>query len=292
MTIKRGLLVLACLVLAAAACNLPAASEDEQPSLQTLEAQATLTAGAPTGAATTPAEESAEPPASTDTPGGDDEETPTAEATGTETSEPTGTATRRPATQPSGDGAPEFGDEIYSTDFRTGWVEVTSADQGTIRGRATPTDQGLLFEVEPSWGLWVYTQQDDVSTFYAEVTAAPRDCPPGSSAYGLMFQFRDNDNFRAFAVTCSGDYRLYDFSDTGDVTLAMGELPGGIDTSTGEHTLGVMAQGNRLTVYVDNRQVDAVQVDDMPAGDVGPFVDTFGEGIAVTYRRLAVYEPD
>lgn len=292
MTIKRGLLVLACLVLAAAACNLPVATEEEQPNLQTIEADATLTAGAVAEVATTPPGGTTEPPASTDTPGEDEEGTPTAELTETETGEPTGTATQRATTQPPRDAAPDFGAEIYSTDFRTGWVEVTSADQGTIRGRATPTDQGLLFEVEPSWGLWVYTQQDDVSTFYAEVTVAPRECPPGSSAYGLMFQFRDNDNFRAFAVTCSGDYRLYDFSNIGDLTLAMGELPAEIDTATGEHTLGVLARGNQLTVYVDNQQVDSVQVDDMPAGDVGPFVDTFGEGIAVTYRRLAVYEPD
>lgn len=278
MKTKYVLTVLAALLMAAVACNLPGLQDNSELPEVTIP-QPGETA-APSGDATDDLQ-------ATPTQGLTDEtDTPDATSTEEET-ETTDQATDRP---PSG--GPTYGDEIYSTNFSTGWVEVTSSDGEDVRGRAAPTDDGLLFEVDAGWGLWVYTQRDDIDQFYAETTASPQSCPASGSSYGLMFQFRDNDNFRAFAVTCNNEYELTDFSETGDRVLATGDLPATINATSGQHTLGVLAVGSRLTVYVDGVEVDSVQVDDMPAGDFGPFIDTADEAITVLFEEMSLYEPD
>jgi len=278
MNMKRALLcLLIALAAAALACNLPAFRDDsgDTPGGLTAEPEATE----PPGDAETPEDgddEPAEP--------GDDEPAEPPD----DTDDANGAEDRPPV---SGE-PPEFGDEVYSTDFRTRWVEVTSADDGVVKGRAAPTDGGMLFEVEPSWAMWVYSQQDDISSFYAEIIVQPQACPPTStSSYGLMFHFRDNDNFRAFALTCSGGYRLYDYNTGGDAIIASGELPAGVDATTGRHTIAVLAQSNTLALYVDGSLIDTVQVGEMPAGDLGPFVDTESDGVSSLFEELTVYEP-
>ena len=275
MNMKRALLcLLITLAAAALACNLPAFRNDggDTPDGLTAEPEAT------------------EPPDNAGTPESDDDEPGDEEPTETpDDTDDTGEAEDRP---PVSSEPPEFGDEVYSTDFRTRWVEVTSADDGVVKGRAAPTDGGMLFEVEPSWAMWVYSQQDDISSFYAEMIVQPQICPSTStSSYGLMFHFRDNDNFRAFALTCSGGYRLYDYSASGDAIIASGELPAGVDATTGRHTIAVLAQSNTLALYVDGSLIDTVQVGEMPAGDLGPFVDTESEGVSILFEKLTVYEP-
>lgn len=283
MKTKYVLIVLAALLFAAIACNTPGLQDDtELPEVTIPQPADTDTASTDEGAADVTDELQ-------DTPTqGLTDETQTPDATATEEETETPQATDRPS---SGEG-PAFGDEIYSTNFSTGWVEVTSSDGDTVRGRATPANGGLLFEVDASWGLWVYTQRDDIDQFYAETIATPQSCPASGSSYGLMFQFRDNDNFRAFAVTCSNEYELTNFAETGDRVLATGDLPATINAASGRHTLGVLAKGTTLTLYVDDTEIDSVQVDDMPAGDFGPFVDTATEAITVLFEEMSLYEPE
>lgn len=288
MNMKRALLCLLVVLGAATlACNLPAARE-QNGGEPTVDLEIT----------DVPADDDVEPPADDGEPTedgaeeptepGDDETEEPAETDEVEPTETTGTT----GPPPAGGERPQVGDEVYSTDFRTRWVEVTSADAGEVKARATPTDAGMLFEVEPSWAMWVYSQQDDIGSFYAEITVQPQTCPSTStSSYGLMFHFRDNDNFRAFALTCSGGYRLYDYSSGGDGVIASGELPAGVDATTGQHTLAVLAQGNALALYMDGSLLETVQVADLPAGDLGPFVDTESEGVSVLFEGLEVYEP-
>src|SRR5436309_3489868 len=64
-----------------------------------------------------------------------------------------------------------------------------------------------------------------------------------------------------------------------------------IDPTTGEHKVGVLAQGTNLTLYVDDYRVNAVGVSDMPSGDVGPYAETTGpETISVLFTHLIVYQ--
>src|SRR5690606_10644517 len=128
MNMKRALLcLLIALAAAALACNLPAFRDDsgDTPGGLTAEPEATE----PPGDAETPEDgddEPAEP--------GDDEPAEPPD----DTDDANGAEDRPPV---SGE-PPEFGDEVYSTDFRTRWVEVTSADDGVVKGRAAPTDGG------------------------------------------------------------------------------------------------------------------------------------------------------
>ncbi len=269
---KRIVWIAAVLALAALACNLPAAQSD-----------ATVT---PTVTAL-PGEGDAPPTAAGETP---DAATPAPDG---EPTEPTGDdePTLTVAAPPPGE-LPAHGEAIYTTDFSSGWTTVTSERDGEVRGSATITPDGYLFEVAGSWGHWVFTTRADAGAFYAEITAVPQECPTGRGAYGLLFHHVDNSTFRAFMVTCGGDYALRESTASGEDDLAAGSLPEGIDPSTGEHTLAVQAYQDSLTVFVDGISIDAVSVPDLPAGDFGPYTETGDDPIAILFTRLDVYEPE
>ena len=218
----------------------------------------------------------------TDTP----DVTPTAvepAATPTPTATPFDT-TATPSPVPTG---PTHGALLYMTDFTTGWGEVTSDGQG----RSLPVPGGYQVEVRDHWGHYVYTSRVEQATFYAEADVVPTVCPPSRSGYGLMFHFRGDEQFRAFIVTCEGDYLVFDRHQGTLRTLVSGTLPQDITPSAGSHTLGVLAWGDRLTFYVDGVQVDQVAVEETPLGDVGLYVKTEEEAITVIYTRLAVFAP-
>jgi hypothetical protein len=262
--------IAAVLALAALACNLPAA-----------QSNATVT---PT-ITDLPGEDGTQPGAAGETPDGG---TPAPDGEPTATSGPTLTV----AVPPTAGALPDHGEAIYTTDFTSGWTTVTSERDGEVLGNATITPDGYLFEVAKNWGHWVFTTRADAGAFYAEITAVPEACPAGRGAYGLLFHHVDNSTFRAFMVTCGGDYALRESTASGEDDLVAGSLPEGIDPSTGEHTLAVQAYQGNLTVFVDGTGIDAVSVPDLPAGDFGPYTETGDDPITILFTRLEVYEPE
>ncbi len=198
--------------------------------------------------------------------------------------------TATPAPNPAGDpGAPPRGALVYESNLRTGWP-VIDTDFGT--GNMIPTGYQIIVEREEPWALWVYTTLVRESEFYAEVTVTPNECPAGQGAYGLLFHYESESRFRFFVVACSSGFTLFERSAPGSTTaLVSGVLPEGSSPAAGEHILGVRSQGSVVTLYYDNTELGKVNVADMPAGDIGPYVQTSEGRMAATFSRLAVYRP-
>lgn len=226
--------------------------------------------------------------------------TPTATVTATETRLPTEappTLTPSPtATVPASTATPPLsasptleppshGEMLYETRFAQGWppLEGDKANGQIVSG-------GFQIDITQPWALYAYTTRARQSTFFAEVTAAPLSCPPGNGGYGMIFHYQSDTSFRYVTIWCSGRYSLLERTGpTSTVTLGEGSLPEEIDASTGEHTVSVRALANKLTVYIDDRQIAQVTVASMPTGDVGPYVETTGQPISVLFTRLSVY---
>lgn len=275
--------LLAMLALAAMACNLPGyqTSVTATPTA-TGEATALVTASpqpADSADAATAAQEATGAPTQAES------ATPAPTAAGEDDEEPTSTT----ATVTPDDETPAHGDPLYETDFSTAWPEVTTEFEGIVRGSAIPSPDGYTFDVVPHWGHWVYTGRYEATDFYAEIDAEPQSCPAGDGAYGLLFHFVDTQTFRAVAITCDGNYVVYNRTATQPDPIARGALPGGIDPSSGDHRLAVMVLDGTLTVYVDGRQVDSLTLSDAPSGGFGPYTETGDEAITVTFTGLRVY---
>jgi hypothetical protein len=265
--------IAAALTLASLACNLPAAQSNATVTPTVTELPGEGDVQSPTAAGETPA--------ATPAPDGEPSE-PTAEG------EPTLTV----AVPSVGEEPPDHGEAIYTTDFSSGWTTVTSERDGEVRGSAAITPDGYLFEVAANWGHWVFTTRAEAGAFYAEITAVPQDCPAGRGAYGLLFHHVDDSTYRAFMVTCGGDYALREATASGSADLVAGSLPVVVDPSTGEHTLAVRAYEGTLSLYVDGVGLDAVSVSDLPTGDFGPYTETGDDPITILFTRLEVYEPE
>lgn len=181
---------------------------------------------------------------------------------------------------------PEVGTLIYETDFRVIWPELEQDN-----GSATPRADGYLLDVTEFY-LYTFTTQARQSAFYAEVTATPQTCPVGSGAYGLMFHFESETRFRYAVATCAGRFGLFERTATNEVAqLAEGRLPDAVTPGSGAHRIGVLAENNSLTIYVDDYPLASVTVTAMPSGDIGPYVETTDVPISILYTRMAIFEP-
>jgi hypothetical protein len=270
------------LLLAAMACNLPTyqATVTETPTA-TIEATTLVTATSQpvddNATATVEPEETGAPtptvtPEPSSAPEDDEEATPVAVTD-----------------EPTNDETPEHGDPLYETDFSSAWPEITTEREGVVRGSAIPSPEGYVFDVVPNWGHWVYTGRYEATDFYAEIDAEPQSCPAGDGAYGLLFHFVDTQTFRAVAITCSGEYIVYNRTATETDPMIRGELPTSIDPTSGEHTIAVMVLDNSLTLYVDGQQIDTLELPDSPSGGFGPYTETGDEAITITFTGLRVY---
>ncbi len=185
---------------------------------------------------------------------------------------------------------PTHGTLIYETDFQSGWGEYNGSD-----GTAAYVAGGYRIDLRSAvpWALWRFTTRAKASTFYAEIAATPNVCPVGRGAYGLLFHYRDSEHFRAFIITCSGHYALYDRGSATDVTvLDQGILPSSIsDPANSSHIVGVRAFDDNLALYTDNVLIATGGVAEMPIGDIGPYVQTEGGGVVVTFTHLSVFDP-
>lgn len=258
-------LLIAALLAACASTNTQPTPADTQVGLETLVAEAVITAkastpnfptGMPTGLAAqtstptitlipTATQEGAPPESSnpqSDNPpdvsageGGEQQATPTVFITLT----PPGMPTRSPS-----DLALTFGDPDWSDGFDTdeNWgTYQTNYSQVEISGGQL---RFTLFETGggPTWALSWPT----VTNFYMEATAqTPQQCS-GKDAYGLVFRADTADQGYRLEIFCDGIYRLVAFSPSGIQVLAGG---------THEAINAGPNQINRLAVWVENKVI-------------------------------------
>jgi len=181
------------------------------------------------------------------------------------------------------------GELLYETDMRLGWEPIDEA-----YGTGSKNDRGyqLSVEFDQPWAIWAYTTKIRESDLFVEITATPDECPAGQGAYGVIFHFVSNAQFRFFVIACGGGFTLFERNGIDNATnLVSGTLPPGTNAAQGEHKIGVRVQAYTISLYFDGVELGRVEVADTPPGDVGPYVQTNSGRMAATFSHLAVFRP-
>ena len=202
-------------------------------------------------------EEETETPEPTETPE-EEEDTPTP------TLEPTPTTV---AGDPAGTlGTPDWVDNMENGDgWATGFSEYSSIefDDGYLKLTADQDVDG--------WRLtWPFLED-----FYLEAKIQSPECE-GSDHFGIMFRVPANSNANRgylYGITCDGRYGLRRWD--GQVMYSPIQWTESDVINEGEdvvNTLGIMAEGSTLTLYINGKEVDEVTESSYLAGSFGVFV--------------------
>jgi hypothetical protein len=297
-----GRWVLAMILLAASACNLPppvtptpeigfALTPDAiyTAAVQTVIAQLTENAPTPTPTETEVLSEETRPPDATPQPG---------QAAATPTSLPTNTPTPfvTPTTQPEPSATPQHSDPALELGSPTWEDTFDPAD-----GWALITDSHSHFEVADGqlvmtarnadyWNSWVLTQPR-IEVFYMEAEGSSETCS-GRDRWGLFFRAPDYTQGYLFGISCDGRYALWVWNGSQEVYL--------VDWTDSPHLLkgegqlnkiAVNADGSRISMYANGHFLAEVRDDSYAAGRFGLFVGAAETpGFTVRVDKIAYWE--
>jgi hypothetical protein len=261
-------MVLIALVLASLACSAATPTPTAPPPLPTAAATSTI-AATPTTAAATKA------PASTPKPSATDTRAPTAKAT--------------TAASPAGVlFTDDFGSQKASED--KGWV----FDVGENVDTAWAANKYIVSIKKQNW-LGLNWPDGTYDNFGAEAEGLVTG---GSYAeYGLVFRVsgdKDSRSYYIFGVTTEGKYYLQkkvngQWADKDPVPATVSSYV----KPKVKNTLGVLAQGNKISLYINSFLVKTVTDDTSTSGMAGIYASTGDNTSAqVTFNRFTVLTAD
>ncbi len=205
----------------------------------------------------------------------------------TPTAEPTGEPTPEPTSEPAFDAAAILDrvdtvheeDATLSEDFRrdSGAWALGSEDASEIEIARRALS---IHIIDPNWLGW--SNLTDVQAADLLMEADIRlDSGPTATEMGIMFRYVDADNFYLFAITGDGSYSLWKLVDNEWQELLPWTDSTAIDTTRGAvNRLAVLAEGDTISLVINDEAVAEVQDDAFTAGEVGLAVGTFDEGDA------------
>jgi hypothetical protein len=281
------------ILLLLSACNYPVDVESVLPTAEVVYTQAAETISAQLTQLAAPATltpESLPPMASATveflTP------TPTPEsATGTPTA--TSTPEPSPTIQPvlptlSSDPRATLGDATFLDTFRTSNNWSLYEDEH-VRFRISDNQLMLMaFDANGRDGWMLSWPEPD--NFYLEMTAQPEDCQ-GLDRYGLIFRSNATDGY-LLGLSCDGRYSLRTWDgEQFDELIDWTPIPAISSGSNQGLRLGVRADGDVFTIYINGQAIDEVEDDLLEDGGFGVFVgadDT--EDFRVWVTEIALWE--
>ena len=217
----------------------------------------------------------------------------TVEALPTQTARPTSTPTPEPPPSPvPGDPAvslgPPDGRDTFDNPNSWHWsyFDNTCFKNSISGGRFLMQAKGLLGNA--CWTLsW-----PEVEDYYVETSAVmPSVCAPGDR-FGFIFRAPDNDRGYLYGLACDGTFSLTGWTGDTTITLVPAARNDVIQTSAGAvNRIGVLVQGNTLTLYVNGIQVgEAVDATFPEAGKIGYFVRAAtDQPFTSTYNDIALW---
>ncbi len=228
--------------------------------------------------------------------------TPTATPTATATITPTTTATviwfpptvtftplpTRPV-EPTVDTRPSFGDELFNDPFNDTslWQTTRTAAGSVAYGKGELT----LAVSQPQGSLLSLRKAPQLSNFYLEVSVQPSLCR-GSDAFGLLIRAASAADYYRLLLNCNGQMRMERIMNSRTTPLnewvTSGQLlPGGMLQTR----LGVAAQGQELSVFVNDVFQFSVKDPVFESGAAGVFARSAGETpLTVNFSDMVVYE--
>lgn len=138
-----------------------------------------------------------------------------------------------------------------------------------------------------SWGIADLA----VSDFLVEVDAT-HVAGPLDNEMGVIFRYQDGDNFYAFMISSDGYYRFEKLVDDEWEQIIKWTQSSVINTGAGSmNRIGVLAQGTRFRLFVNNVLVGEAEDDTFASGDIGLAVGSFGEGgIEIAFDNIDLWE--
>ena len=187
-----------------------------------------------------------------------------------------------------------FGSGIYEESFDAAgkWGSGTSAD---VDGQVAEGVYDML--VKSNQGMYLATAGENFGDGTYELDATQIEGPL-NNGYGLLFRVDEaSDSFYAFEV--SGDGYIWigfcrDLCESEAIALVGGDWFRSPAVKTGLHetnNLKVIADGSRMTFFVNGLEVGRAIDDRLAEGDVAVAVESLGEpGVRVVFDNF-IYSP-
>ncbi len=285
---KPLLAILVVFSLVLTGCNLPQEPTVNPTSLST------IVSGALTASATfSPPQKTTQPPATQTKP----QLTPSlTKVPITATSPATATLTRTAtstATPESSDPKASLGKATWEDKFHDGgnWGLVGEAyDDGSTRVEIKNDSLYFLSKKGQGWHGWRATYPEP-RNFYLEAVVHNINCGTGDY-YGILFRATDDFNGYWFGVSCQGKFNLR----TGGIGAWKEPVPAESNTTilsgpNKTNRLGVLAKGNRITLYINGKMVKDVTDNTYPnAGTFGMFIVGWNPNFAFETEEMAYWE--
>jgi hypothetical protein len=231
---------------------------------QVAQTQAPTSAGLPPGQPTTPPFGATATGSMTDTPS--PTETPTPTPTPVQSSSPTPSVA--PEDPRAGLGDPDFFDTFENA---TNWSLYTD-DHVSFE---IDDDQLVMTAFDPeNWDGWTVSWPE-IKDFYLEMTTNTGDCS-GMDRHGLVARATktggDYETY-AFGITCDGRYSLRIWDGERYVTVFDWAASEAIHAGSNQNNrIGILADGNRLSLYANGRKLVTIQDDSFEQGKFGVFI--------------------
>jgi hypothetical protein len=121
------------------------------------------------------------------------------------------------------------------------------------------------------WNSWNFTGPQ-AQNFYLEITGSSGPCS-GRDRYGLIFRAPENNRGYLFGISCDGSYSLWIWDGKTEMRLVewtrSPHINAGPDAT---NRIGVMANGNQITLYANGQLLAEVSDGTYSSGRFGVFV--------------------
>jgi hypothetical protein len=280
-------LIIIFFLLVMSGCNLTLQPTSVQPTIDVLGTQVsknlTLTAEFTSPVVTTPipassatalpTQKATEPPAATTAP------SQTVEASASPTNTPSVEASSTASTTPTSTGIPgdpitSLGQPDWKDNFQKAstWGLQSPYDDGHTRVSIDPGKLVLMSYNADGWLGW-RMMNIKIKNFYLQTTIQTLTCS-GSDMYGIIFRSPDNNKAYWLSITCDGHYSL----EVGDInalnTVIESKTSALINAGSNQsNRFGIMAQGNKISIYANGKLVEEVTNDTLlNAGSFGYYI--------------------
>lgn len=179
---------------------------------------------------------------------------------------------------------PDFTDDFRRNDGTWG---VDSDETSSIFYQRGAYHISVAVTNTVSWG----TADLDVSDFLVEVDAK-HVAGPLDNEMGVIFRQQDNDNFYVFMISSDGYYRLEKLVDGEWEQIIKWTESSAVNTGEGSlNRFGVLAQGTKFRLFVNDVLIDEAEDDTFDSGNIGLAVGSFGEaGIEIAFDNIDLWE--
>lgn len=264
-------------------------AEEATPEVEAVEPTEEETAEATVEVTEEVVEEATEEPAEEVT------EEATEEAVEEATEEPSAAAEETPEVAVSGDdlfaqiAALQAETPLFASEFRRDDGEWSPEIDEDVDHYYQSRQLHLLVDRD-NWLTISNSASASAADFLAEVDAT-QTAGPEVNEFGIAFRVVDANNFYAFFVSGNGYWNLSKFEGGEWVTLSDWSVSEAIAASGEANRLGVLADGEDITLLINGEQVGTVTDASFAEGGIALLVGTFDDpGVDVAFDNFALWE--